>query len=255
MFVFRDGEVHKWQLDHSGRRLHKAEYISPRDSDNPFMVMLNAEDIEEVLAAVERLEGCNIYGWLHVHRVAGNIHFSVRPEAMMAVAENPNVLEALMQRHLDLHHDLDHEHSRTLNASHIIHSLHFGPGFPGQVQPLDGVSRIDRKATGIDKYFLKIVPIEYRSLWGWSLQTNQYSVTEYYTPALPESRMLPGVYFLYDTWPIKVKLQAARLGLLHTLVRVCAVCGGVWAVTSLTDKLVHRAVSKARKFVKPSRAP
>lgn len=61
--------------------------------------------MEEVAGAVSRHEGCNLYGWVQVQKIAGNIHFAVRPEAMMAVAENPAVLDALMQRHVEVHHD------------------------------------------------------------------------------------------------------------------------------------------------------
>jgi hypothetical protein len=32
--------------------------------------------------ALKRHEGCNIHGWLEVERVAGNIHFSVKPDAL-----------------------------------------------------------------------------------------------------------------------------------------------------------------------------
>lgn len=143
-----------------------------------------------------------------------------------------------------------------LNISHTIHTLRFGDTtYPGQVHPMEGVTRIDRKATGIDKYFIKIVPTEYRSLWGWTTSTYQYSVTEYYSPIPEGSRQLPGVFFLYDDWPIRVRLQARRRGFLYFLVRVCAVCGGVWAVTQAVDKLVHRAVTATKKAKKAGSAP
>lgn len=51
--------------------------------------------------------------------------------------------------------------------------------------------------------------------------------------------MLPGIFFLYDTYPIRVSLRKVRLGVLHALVRVCAVCGGMWAVTGVVDRVVH----------------
>ena len=36
----------------------------------------------EISDAIKRHEGCNLAGWLELERVAGNIHFSVRPEAL-----------------------------------------------------------------------------------------------------------------------------------------------------------------------------
>lgn len=123
------------------------------------------------------------------------------------------------------------------------------------MHPLEGLARIDRKATGLDKYFIKVVPTHYHSLWGYTIDTHQYSVTEYYTRVPPGSQMLPGVYFLYDTWPIAVELRAYRLGVLHLLARLCAVCGGVWAVTRAADTVVHRAVKAATKVAKVRAMP
>lgn len=150
----------------------------------------------------------------------------------------------------------DFKAAEQLNASHIIHTLRFGLlSYPGQVHPLEGEARIDRKATGVDKYFIKVVPTEYKGTWGKITDAYQYSVTEYYT-ALPEgSRMMPGVYILYDTWPIQVNIRTMRLGILHLLVRACAVCGGVWAVAGMTDRIVHGLMIKAEKLTKMGGAP
>jgi hypothetical protein len=92
-------------------------------------------------------------------------------------------------------------------------------------------------------------------MWGGRLATQQYSVTEYYERILPGSRQLPGIYFLYDMWPIAVQLRTTRMGVLHLLARLCAVCGGVWAVTRAVDSSVHAAVRAAYKLVPKSAAP
>lgn len=254
-----DGEVHKWRLDADGRHIDLDEYISPqRGPDIPFLLNINFGDIQQVKEAVIRHEGCNLYGWFEVQRVAGNIHFGVRNEAAMAVGNDHFVLKALLQRHIQLNGGTDKTDGSglLLNASHIIHTLRFGPSYPGQVHPLEGVARIDRKATGVDKYFIKVVPTDWQSGWGSRpISTYQYSITEYYAPLHGRSDIMPGVLLLYDSWPIRVKLRQHRLGLFHLLVRTCAVVGGVWAVTSATDKLVHQAVSVALKALKGSAAP
>lgn len=46
--------------------------------------------MNDISEALKRHEGCNVAGWLDVARVAGNVHFAVRPEALflsMNVAE------------------------------------------------------------------------------------------------------------------------------------------------------------------------
>lgn len=66
---------------------------------------------------------------------------------------------------------------------------------------------------------------------GKRLQTNQYSVTEYDTPAHPEQLQLPSVWFAYDMSPVTVVMAQTRRSILHLLTRFCAVVGGVVAVT------------------------
>lgn len=103
----------------------------------------------------------------------------------------PCLLPLLLQLHPD---------ASNLNISHTLHTLRFGPAFPGQARaalhgrrrrchrpclhwrfpgsthtvptappdapapadalqanPLEGASQVDRKSTGVDKYFLKVV--------------------------------------------------------------------------------------------------
>jgi hypothetical protein len=106
-----DGEVHKWRLDSSGKRLGMAEYTPPAGADNPFVLTIDADDMGAVLEAVEQHEGCRLQGWLALRRVAGNVHFAVRPEAMMAVGESPNALAALVQQQLALHGKVRPQHN------------------------------------------------------------------------------------------------------------------------------------------------
>jgi len=66
---------------------------------------------------------------------------------------------------------------------------------------------------------------------GKILHSNQYSLTEYYSPVHKGEVQLPAIYFLYDLSPIMVTVKDARGGLAHLLVRICAVVGGVFAIT------------------------
>ena len=63
------------------------------------------------------------------------------------------------------------------------------------------------------------------------MSTNQYSVTEYFQPVHKGEQKLPAVWFMYDMSPILVTVHEARFSLGHLLVRLCAVIGGVFAVT------------------------
>lgn len=61
--------------------------------------------------------------------------------------------------------------------------------------------------------------------------SNQYSLTEYYSPVQKGEVQLPAIYFLYDLSPIMVSIKDARASIAHLLVRLCAVIGGVFAIT------------------------
>lgn len=106
----------------------------------------------------------------------------------------------------------------------------------------------------------QIVPTEYRYLSKDVLSTNQYSVTEYYTPMNEFDRTWPGlvktnfmhmvlitlflfldvtllfsaVYFLYDLSPITVTIKEERRSFLHLITRLCAVLGGTFALTGMS---------------------
>jgi hypothetical protein len=54
-------------------------------------------------------------------------------------------------------------------------------------------------------------------------------------------RSLPGVFFFYDLSPIKVAIAEQRASALHYLTNLCAVIGGVFAVTGLVDSAAYNA--------------
>mmetsp|Transcript_32124 Transcript_32124/g.44540 ORF Transcript_32124/g.44540 Transcript_32124/m.44540 type:complete len:338 (+) Transcript_32124:258-1271(+) len=195
-----------------------------------FRSAASSESVRKIKIALARREGCNIAGYLEVDRVAGNFHVSVHSQSF-------HVLDAVFT-------DV-----RTLNVSHAIHSLSFGPEFPGIVNPLDGTKRIltEEEGTGTFKYFLKVVPTTYNSLNGPDIPTNQFSVTEYFMKAKARDNQLPAAYFMYDLYPITVNIKEQQKSLGHFLTRLCAVIGGVFAVSGMLDRLIHSVVFYANK--------
>ena len=229
--------MHKWRLDASGRRLDRAEYHPPRAGGGNTAFPLNFDIGHDTMEAMRKAmvahEGCLVYGWIAAQRVAGNLHLSVRPEAMFMSMNENEIIAALMSRQLQLRLQRA-EGLPLLNASHAIHTLRFGEGaFPGQVFPLEGAARTDRLATGVDKYFIKVVPTTYfPGGWRRPVETQQYSVTEYYTRVDPKTdNKLPGIFFIYDTSPIAMDVIRTREGWLHFFVRFAAVVGGAFALT------------------------
>ncbi|XP_027064011.1 uncharacterized protein [Coffea arabica] len=192
-----------------------------------------AEDmIKRVKQALANGEGCRVYGILDVQRVAGNFHISVH---------GLNIFVAQMIFGGSSH----------VNVSHIIHDLSFGPKYPGIHNPLDGTTRILRGTSGTFKYYIKIVPTEYNYLSKEVLPTNQFSVTEYFSPMNEFDRTWPAVYFLYDLSPITVTIKEERRNFLHFITRLCAVLGGTFALTGMLDRWMYRLLEA---FIKPKRS-
>lgn len=179
--------------------------------------------IKEVKRAINDGEGCRVFGVLDVQRVAGNFHISVH-------GLNIIVAQQIF------------EGASHVNVSHVIHDLSFGPKYPGIHNPLDGTMRILRDASGTFKYYIKIVPTEYKYLSKDVLPTNQFSVTEYFVPMKDSDRTWPAVYFLYDLSPITVTIREEKRSFTHFITRLCAVLGGTFALTGMLDRWMYRLI-------------
>ncbi|KAK7915578.1 hypothetical protein WMY93_011339 [Mugilogobius chulae] len=78
----------------------------------------------------QKNEGCQVYGFLEVNKVAGNFHFA------------PG--KSFQQSHVHVHaveiHDLQSFGLDNINMTHMIRHLSFGKDYPGIVNPLDGTN-------------------------------------------------------------------------------------------------------------------
>ncbi|KAK2984664.1 hypothetical protein RJ640_006647 [Escallonia rubra] len=181
----------------------------------------------------EEGEGCNIYGFLEVNKVAGNFHFA------------PG--KSFQQSNVHVH-DLLAFQKDSFNISHKINRLTFGEYFPGVVNPLDGVHWSQVTPSGMYQYFIKVVPTVYTDVRGHTIQSNQFSVTEHFrTAELGRLQTLPGVFFFYDLSPIKVTFTEEHVSFLHFLTNVCAIVGGVFTVSGILDSLFYHGQKAIKK--------
>ena len=176
-------------------------------------------------ASLERGEGCLVYGEAHLKRLAGRIQFHM-------AAMQWYYMEELMFSGMGS--------KSQLNMSHHIEHLGFGEPVPGAVNPLDGHTKVASSKEGTYQYYLNTVPTEYRWRSGKKMLTHQYSVNELALPLA--DHVQPQVVFKYDVSPIQVTITEQSLGFGHFLVRVCAVIGGVFAVTGMIDTWVFRLI-------------
>lgn len=190
---------------------------------------------EAIAKQLQEHRGCRLAGYLNVNKVAGNLHFAPGKSS----------------QHSSMHfHDIASLSNPSLgvifNLSHIIHSFNFGESYDGIINPLDSRIKImeekDRDS-GMYMYYLKIVPTTYKDANNKLIETNQYSVTEYYRPVHGhEQNTVPGVFFFYELSPISIEITQTSSTFLHFCVQVCAICGGVFTVTSLIDRLLYQGM-------------
>ncbi|KAL9315770.1 hypothetical protein ACSQ67_016771 [Phaseolus vulgaris] len=192
-------------------------------------------------------EGCNVYGFLEVNKVAGNFHFA------------PG--KSFQQSGVHVH-DLLAFQKDSFNLSHHINRLSYGEYFPGVVNPLDNVHWIQETPSGMYQYFIKVVPTVYTDVNGHAIQSNQFSVTEHFrTGDVGRLQSLPGVFFFYDLSPIKagllpliiVTFTEEHVSFLHFLTNVCAIVGGIFTVSGILDSFIYhgqRAIKKKMELGK-----
>lgn len=246
-----DTNIWKLHVDSEGRILGTSDYLTdlvekehstqehdggkdhPEDSSQKKHEHLSfgsdaQKMIKNMKQAMEKGQGCRIFGVLDVQRVAGNFHLSVHGLNILVAQQifgGPG----------------------KVNVSHVIHDLSFGPKYPGIQNPLDGNTRILHDAIGTFKYYIKVVPTEYRYLNKDIVPTNQFSVSEYFVPLKDAERSWPAVYFLYDLSPITVTIKEERRSFLHFITRLCAVLGGTFALTGMLDRWMFRLLESLSK--------
>ncbi|XP_043841541.1 endoplasmic reticulum-Golgi intermediate compartment protein 3 isoform X1 [Dromiciops gliroides] len=189
----------------------------------------------------QKNEGCQVYGFLEVNKVAGNFHFA------------PG--KSFQQSHVHVHaveiHDLQSFGLDNINMTHYIRRLSFGEDYPGIVNPLDDTNITAPQASMMFQYFVKVVPTIYMKVNGEVLRTNQFSVTRHEKVAngLIGDQGLPGVFVLYELSPMMVKLTEKHRSFTHFLTGVCAIIGGMFTVAGLIDSLIYHSARAIQKKI------
>eukprot|EP00817_Percolomonadidae_sp_ATCC50343_P004242 CAMPEP_0117426802 /NCGR_PEP_ID=MMETSP0758-20121206/6815_1 /TAXON_ID=63605 /ORGANISM="Percolomonas cosmopolitus, Strain AE-1 (ATCC 50343)" /LENGTH=207 /DNA_ID=CAMNT_0005212133 /DNA_START=615 /DNA_END=1234 /DNA_ORIENTATION=+ len=166
--------------------------------------------------------GCNMYGMLEVNRVNGNFHFA--PGRSISKEHKMNVL------HL---HDFNPLLINRFNASHVIHELSFGDRIPHVKYPLNGVESPSKGGLSLYRYFIKVVPTTYTTIWGTVTHSYQFSYTKYVKDMVPGSMMaFPGIFFVFEFSPIRISYTDYHDSPLHFIVNLCAIVGGIYAATT-----------------------
>ncbi|RUS73051.1 hypothetical protein EGW08_019189 [Elysia chlorotica] len=189
----------------------------------------------------QKNEGCKLFGYLEVNKVAGNFHIA------------PG--KSFQQRHVHVH-DMQAFSGMQFNITHRINHLSFGFDYPGIVNPLDNVYEKVESMQMMYQYFIKIVPTTYTKVNGETLYTNQFSVTKHSksTGGVLGETGLPGVFFSYELSPMMVKYTESQRSFMHFLTGVCAIIGGIFTVASLVDSFIYHSSKVIAKKIELGKA-
>jgi len=186
-------------------------------------------------------EGCRLEGKLHVRKVPATLHIGIGrhfPQDLLAVPDDR--LEFL----------------RSLDFSHKVRKLAFGPDFPGLISVLDGRQKGNHTTNTSEHYLydIHVIPTRYEEDGQESISSHQYSVTEHRRTVNPklkyEDSSALGLWVNYDFTPFEVKVSKSRKSLWHFVTECCAILGGIFSFTGMLDNFsyqINRSVIGTRK--------
>uniref|UniRef100_A0A2K5QHR5 Endoplasmic reticulum-Golgi intermediate compartment protein n=1 Tax=Cebus imitator TaxID=2715852 RepID=A0A2K5QHR5_CEBIM len=194
----------------------------------------------------QKNEGCQVYGFLEVNKVAGNFHFAPGKSFQQSHVHGEQTQVSVCCCHQSFGWCC-----LQINMTHYIQHLSFGEDYPGIVNPLDHTNVTAPQASMMFQYFVKVVPTVYMKVDGEVLRTNQFSVTRHEKVAngLLGDQGLPGVFVLYELSPMMVKLTEKHRSFTHFLTGVCAIIGGMFTVAGLIDSLIYHSARAIQKKI------
>ncbi|KAJ8599026.1 hypothetical protein CTAYLR_007702 [Chrysophaeum taylorii] len=188
---------------------------------------------------VDLQKACTLDGRLTIGKVSANFHVEVADGAAGVIPQLQGIPLAFSAYANQVAHL---ERRRHINISHKVHALHFGDKlFSEAAAPLDGVVNAPDVA-GQQHYLVKVIPtlVDYRA-------TNQYSLAEHFlrydaiSLSSSSSSSSVGVFFSYDFFPVMIQIVHKRPTFAEFLVSICAIIGGVFAVSSIIDGIIFQS--------------
>jgi len=200
---------------------------------------------------VKENEGCRLTGDFAMRKLAVHILFGLNQDVPREFAGSSFIEKAWQG---------------SMNWTHTINTITFGPDFPGFEPVLDGATRTrtDDKNTqlsGVDtdadvsllrsEYFLynvHIIPTLYVSADGKEVDSHQYSVTDFMKRInIFDARFAQpsaGIRFQIDFTPFQVAWLQTKKKLAHFLTNCCAIIGGIIAFSTFVDNMSYRFSKK-----------
>ncbi|CAH8429038.1 unnamed protein product [Schistosoma turkestanicum] len=192
------------------------QWLWKHSSKSKFLNKFKVPESGKTVPDGQNFDACRIIGTFFVKNIEGNIHI---------VFGKP--LNGLGNLHLHVAPFSDHTPQ---NFSHRIYHFSFGDPVNGQIHPLEAIESVTDVAFTSFQYFVTMVPTKV---------VNHFDVTETYQYAATlqnrtidhaaGSHGLPGIFFIYDSFPLVVKITYNRELLGTFCTRLIALAGGIFA--------------------------
>ncbi|KDN39832.1 DUF1692-domain-containing protein [Tilletiaria anomala UBC 951] len=183
---------------------------------------------------------CRIYGSMLVKKVTGNLHITTLGHGYWSLEHTNHARGCLA------YNPVAPTAIPVMNLSHVVHEFSFGPYFPNLAQPLESSVETTAEHFAVFQYFVSVVPTIYIDHRGRSLQTNQYSVTDY-ARVVEHNRGVPGIFIKYDIEPMTMIVRERASSLLNFLVRLASTVGGVWVCSGFAYRVTNRVGTVVKK--------
>lgn len=232
------GSLTKNKLDSNGRVIGQEIYRKAKLSHDDSQEEEEMPDIELVQKEIKNNEGCQVFGHFYVNKVPGNFHMSSHAYG--------RIIQQLASMGM-----------LRFDVSHTINSLSFGENAELSkirkniksefVNPLERVTKDNGKGTNnkVYEYYLKVSCVYFKIVPSLFTDINNNSYFAYqYTTSSNEmiSNMVPAIYFRYDLSPISVRFWDYHENFSHFFVQICAIIGGIFAMTGIMDSFIHKSV-------------
>jgi len=184
--------------------------------------------------------GCRVVGQIELDKVKGNLHVAAGESREQRHGGhshhvhtlNPHSLDAILSKY---------------NISHRVNKLQFGKSFPGLKNALDfhdyNTDSLMRR-----NYYIDLIPTVYDD-HGKKIYTNQYSYTiqDEIVDYKSDHWHLPGIFFNFDFFPLRVQMTRLNSSFSHLMTRLCAIVGGTYVVVGVVYSSIFKAVTVIKK--------
>jgi len=204
------------------------DILLPKDLGKDKIRLLTEEEEELAEISDEQMEG------FHVGcRISTPIPIEIpRAESKLAIlpiTDFMGILGAMIM-----------QQDTSINFSHIIHHMSFGRDYPGQLNPLNGLSQPAMQFHEDFMYMLSILPTRYYGGFlrrGW-LESSQYALTGFLGKKAVENVEKPGLYFDIRMDGLGVRIGRERMGFKTFMIHLVGILGGIYCVFGMINSML-----------------